>query len=288
MRRSIIAFALCLCACVDTGQERVAVPLYLAGSDLSGPLTAAGGSELSVERAELAFGPLYLCAGNTAGELCETARLEFLDSHVIDLTRATPAYAGELRGVSGPVHSFMYDLGISSQLTRDDPYTLAAARELDGASFRIEGSALLDAVRVPFSAALAIEQSEGTEPGVPVIRKSSSERFSHDVASDEAGVLIRFDAAAWLRSVDLRGYLEDSTCSAGGPERVCAQQFEQSCASDGSLVSRRDCSALGQVCLAATGCAAALSFEPDSEPYRALRNALLAGARPIFEWGFVP
>jgi hypothetical protein len=281
-------WVLALSACVDTGQARVAVPLYLAGSDLAAPLSAAGGSELTLDSAELAFGPLYLCAGNTAGELCDTARLEWLESRVIDLTRATPERAGELTGVSGTVRSFMYDLGISSQLTRDQPYTLQAARELDGASFRVSGSAEIAGVSVPFRAELAIQQTEGTEPGVPVIRKSSSERFAHDVAPDEPGLLIRFDAASWLRSIDLRGYLEDSTCSPDGPTRVCAGQVEQRCASDGSVEATRDCSALGQVCLAAQGCAPELSFEPDSEPFRALRNGLLSGGRPTFEWGFVP
>jgi len=289
MMRGALLWLLGLSACgVDTGQERVSVPLYLAGSDLGVPLTAARDSTLTIDSAELAFGPLYMCAGNTAGELCDTARLEWLDTRVIDLTRETPERAGELTGVSGTVRSFMYDLGISSQLTRDQPYTLAAARELGGASFRVSGSANVDGVEVPFRAELAVQQTEGTEPGVPVIRKSSSERFSRDVTPEEPGLLIRFDASSWLRSLDLRDALEDDVCSPNGPERVCAEQVEQRCASDGSVSESRDCSALGQVCLAAKGCSSELSFEPDSEPYRALRNGLLAGGRPTFEWGFVP
>ena len=288
MRRAITCLLVVSACGVDTGQERVAVPLYLAGSDLGAPLPAAGGSTLTIDSAELAFGPLYLCAGNTAGELCDTARLEWLDARVVDLTRETPERAGELTGVSGTVRSFMYDLGISSQLTRDQPYTLAAARELGGVSFRVSGRADVAGVELPFRAELAVQQSAGTEPGVPVIRKSTSERFSHEVSPDESGVLIRFDARSWLRSVDLRGSLEDKTCSPDGPERVCAGQVEQRCARDGSVSETRDCDALEQVCLAAKGCSSELSFEPDSEPYRALRNGLLAGGRPTFEWGFVP
>lgn len=287
-RRALMFGLLALGACVDTGQERVSVPLYLAGSDLSTPLPAAGESVLTLDSAELAFGPLYLCAGNTAGELCETARLEWLGSQVIDLASETPERAGELTGVSGTVRSFMYDLGISSQLTRDKPYTLEAARQLDGASFRISGSASIGAVNVPFRAELAIAQNEGTESGVPVIRKSSSESFSHDVGPDEPGLLIRFDARSWLSSIDLREYLEDSACSPDGPALVCAGQVEQRCASDGSANETRDCGALGQVCLAAQGCSSELSFAPDSKPYRALRNGLLTGGRPTFTWGFVP
>jgi hypothetical protein len=285
--RLSFVLALALGACVDTGQARVALPLYLAGSALDSPLMAAGEISLSVERAELAFGPLYLCAGNTAGELCDTARLEWLGSQVVDLTRAEPERAGELTGVSGSVRSFMYDLGISSQLTREAPYVLDAARQLGGASFRLSGSAELQGAQVEVSAEVPIEQTPGTEPGVPVIRKSSSERFSHTVEEDEAGLLVRFDAERWLSSIDLRPYLQDASC-APGMATVCAQQFEQSCASDGSVSSTRDCSAIGQACIAGVGCSSELRFADDSEAYRALRNALLVGARPEYEWGFQP
>ncbi|HET8932037.1 MAG TPA: hypothetical protein VFN67_01295 [Polyangiales bacterium] len=288
MRRAISALVMLLSACVDTGQTRVALPLYLAGSDLSAPLTAAGGLELEIERAELAFGPLYLCAGNTAGELCDTARLEWLDSRVIDLTRSAPALAGELTGVSGTVRSFMYDLGISSQLTRGDPFMLEAAKQLDGASFRVAGSALLNGARVPFSAELAVQQGPGTEQGVPVIRKSVSESFEHDVGPNEAGLLVRFDAASWLSTLELRSYVRDTTCVPDGPSLACEGSVEHSCASDGSVATSRDCAALGQTCLAAEGCTSELHFEESDEAYRALRNALLVGERPTFTWGFLP
>lgn len=287
-RATFVALVMLVSACVDTGQARVSLPLYLAGSDLSAPLTAAGNIELQIDSAELAFGPLYLCAGNSAGELCDTARLEWLDSRVVDLTRPTPTQAGELSGVSGTVRSFMYDLGISSQLTRDDPYTLEAARELDGASFRVAGSALLKGERVAFSAQLAVQQGPGTEQGVPVIRKSVSEPFEHDVGSAEAALLVRFDAAAWLSSLELRSYARDTTCSQDGPALACQGSVENTCASDGSVQTSRDCAALGQTCLAAVGCRSELHFEQTSEAHRALRNALLVGERPTFVWGFEP
>lgn len=287
-RFAIITLMLSACLGTDTGQERVSLPLYLAGAELSSPLTAAGGIQLEIDNAELAFGPLYLCAGNTAGELCDTARLEWLDSRVVDLLRPTPERAGELSGVSGTVRSFMYDLGISSQLTRADPYPLEAARELAGASFRVSGSALLKGLKVPFSAELTVQQGPGTEQGVPVIRKSVSERFEHDIRSDEQGLLVRFDAGDWLSSLELRSYTRDARCSPDGPAVACEGTVEHSCASDGSEQASRDCASLGQTCLAAIGCAGELRFDERSEAYRALRNALLVGARPAFSWGFEP
>src|ERR1700712_265658 len=192
MKRSFM-WLLALAAGVETGQGRLALPLYLAGSGLTAPLTAAGGISLEIERAELAFGPLYLCAGNTAGELCETARLEWLQTRVVDLTSAVPTAAGELTGISGPVRSYMYDLGISSQLTRDEPYVLAAAQTLGDASLRVAGNAQLSGATVSFEAQLAVQQTAGTEPGVPVVRKSVSESFVHEITPHEGGVLVRFD-----------------------------------------------------------------------------------------------
>lgn len=285
--RVLLGLALAFTACADTGQERVALPLYLAGTDLSAPVQSQGDIPLHIDRAELAFGPLYLCAGNTAGELCETARLEWLDSRVVDLTVADPEVAGQLTGTSGPVRSFMYDLGISAQLTREQPFVLAAAAALEDASLRVEGRAELAETVLPFRAEIAIQQSEQTELGVPVVRKSVSEEFSHEVQPGEPGLLVRFDAHAWLSRIDLRPYLAQTACRPDGPP-VCARNVEYRCDEAGASDSTRDCSELDQVCLAGLGCRQALDFEHGSEPYRALRNALLVGQRPSFEWGFAP
>lgn len=286
MKRYGLGAVVLMWGCADTGQDRLEVPLFVAGSDISEPIVAVGGVALSIERADLAFGPLYLCAGATAGDLCDTARLEWLDTVVVDATLPEPVRAGDLTGVTGPVRSWMYDLGISSQLTRAQPFVLDAAAALDGASFVVAGQASLAGLRVPFSASIPIQQSEATELGVPVIRKSTSEAFLREESAGEGALLVRFDAAAWLRGLDLRPYVEDTTCSSGGPALVCAGAVEQSCAPDGTRSSTRDCAALGQVCLIARGCAAELTIEPDSEAFRSLRNALLSGSRPTFEWGF--
>lgn len=287
MKRRALVGSLMLLACsTDTGQERVRVPLFLAGSDLSTEIRTADDGRLSIDAAQLAFGPLYLCAGNTAGELCDTARLEWLGSHVIDLTSASAARVGELEGISGTVRSWMYDLGISAQLTREEPFVLEAAQALNDASFRVEGHTELAGTEVKFRAEVTIAQSNQTELGVPVVRKSVSDDFEHDVGPFEPGLLIRFDARPWLSSIDLRPYLENTNCRPDGPERVCAQSIEHSCSPSGEVDDSRDCAMLGQVCLPGAGCSDELQFSEGSEAYRALRDALLVGARPTFEWGF--
>lgn len=281
--RAVAMMALMLCACAETGQAPVSVPLWLAGADVSGDVPAGGGTTVQVERAELAFGPLYLCAGTSAGDLCETARLEWLDSAVVDLTVAEPAEAGRLDGATGTVRSWMYDLGISSQLTRSNPFVLSAARELGGASFVLEGVAVIEGIEVPFEVNVAVQQTDETELGVPVVRKSSSDVFFHDVSESEAGLVVRFDLAAWLRSTDFSSLLERGSCELDGAPTVCDGAVEQRC--DGPLLTAsRDCAQLGQACEPGSGCVERVRIEDNTEIFRALRNGLVSGSRPEFEW----
>lgn len=90
------------------------------------------------------------------------------------------------------------------------------------------GAALLKGARVPFSAELAVQQGPGTEQGVPVIRKSVSEQFEHEVGPDEPALLVRFDAADWLSSLELRSCTRDTACAPDGPALVCEGNIEHS------------------------------------------------------------
>lgn len=250
LSRSALAlpFACVLAGCSDVGQTQAEVPLYVSGSELAGPVAAAGNVMLTIDRAELAFGPLYLCAGAQAGELCDTARLEWLGSVRIDLTEPQPRRAGTLSGTTGRVRSWMYDLGISSQLTQTDPFVLDAAQELGGASLVVEGRASEGGSAVPFTVAVVVQQGAEVERGVPVVRKATGEVFNHDVTGSESGLWVRFDASAWLSRLDLRSELAESAC-----------------------VTEGDCSE-------------ALILTPDGVAYRGLHNAVVSGRRPELNW----
>jgi hypothetical protein len=273
-------------ACVDVGPAQIEVPLHVAGTAIEGPIAGQDGAQIELDRAELAFGPIYLCAGTQAGELCETARLEWLEAIAFDVLDPEAVEAGTLRGLEGTVRSWMFDLGLVSLLTQEDALILPAAEQLGDASLRLEGRASVDGVVIPFSIALAVQPEEGTELGVPVIRKSGSEAFEHDVQAGEPGLLIRFDAAPWVTEIDFAGLLEQGTCAAGGAELVCAGQTEQRCDAEGNLLESRDCAALEQVCVRTLGCVDEVEFEADSQGYRAVRNQVVAGPRPSFEWGY--
>lgn len=274
----------CFAGCVDTGQEQAQVSLFAVGVDADGPVAAADDVSVSLDRADLAFGPLYLCAGVSAGDLCETARLEWLGSAVVDLLDPEPVRLAELSGVTGPVRSWMYDLGISSQLSRSDPYVLEAAESLGGTSLVLEGRAEVDGIAIPFEAAIKVQQGEATELGVPVVRKQPAEAFAYDVPRRGAQLTLRFDPADVLRGVNFRAYVRRDPCSDGGEALVCDGTLERTC-EGASEVASRDCADQQQICLRDLGCRDRLVVEQDSEAYRGLRNALLGRGRPSFEWG---
>ena len=244
----VLPFACALAGCGDVGQSQAEVPLYVSGSELAGAVVAVGDVMLTIDRAELAFGPLYLCAGAQAGELCDTARLEWLGSVRIDLTVAEPKRAGTLSGTTGRVRSFMYDLGISSQLTENEPFVLDAAQALGGASLVMEGYASYDGSDVPFIVAVVVQQGADVERGVPVVRKGTGDSFNHDVTDADPGLWVRFDASAWLARLDLRSELAKSVC-----------------------VTEGDCSE-------------PLRLAPDGMAYRGLHNAVVSGRRPELSW----
>lgn len=287
-RVALAVSVLCAACGPDVGQRRVETSLFVAGSDVSGPVPAGPSGEAEIARADVAFGPLYLCAGAQAGDFCETARLEWLDTVVIDALDESASDAGSLAGVSGTVRSWMYDLSISSRLTQSEPFVLDAAAELGGVSLVLEGTARLGGVEAPFSARVPVQQGEEGEPGLPVIRKSRSETFEHDVDASEPGLLVRFDPAPWVAGVDFAEYFEDRACEPDGPPVVCAGQVESTCNADGSTAESRDCGDADLVCVRGIGCVSEITIEEGSVAYRSIRHAIVSGERPTFEWGFTP
>ena len=287
LRTKLICCVLLVSGCVDTGRNYASIPLFTAGTDLSSPISTSDGSTLQIDRADIAFGPLYLCAGASAGQLCETARFEWLESAVIDTTLTEQTQIGTLDGVTGPVRSWMYELGISSQLTRLDPFVLDAAQQLGGFSFVLEATATVSGIEIPVTAELAIQQSNDTELGVPVIRKSVSEPFFRDITGDEDGLLITFDASKWVTDLPLEENVTFEVCTSSSAEIICDGLVERSC--DGATEkSNRNCRDLGQVCLPGLGCQEKLDLSSNGKTSRNIRNALLSGPRPSFSWTTSP
>lgn len=233
-------------ACSDAGGARSSVPLEVQGSALGS--LSLGGWEVTLQRADLAFGPLTLCAGEQAGELCDTALAEWRSSVVVDALSDKKKRAGALEATSGTARSFMYDLGRTSLLTQDT-WVSPAAETLDGASVVLEGRASQADRSFDFSLSLELEQSETTEIGVPLVRKPLSVEFAHAIEPDER-LRLRFSADEWIADVD----------------------FEALYPATGSAT---ECNG---------ACAARVEIGADTQAARAVRNALLSRAHPEFQW----
>lgn len=280
-----VAFAvLSLVGCLDTAQRDARVELLVIGTDVSEPFAGRDGASVLLSRAQLAFGPLTLCAGREAGALCDDALLEWRGSVVVDADVPTPKRAGTLVGTTGTTRSWMYDLGIVSLLTNARPVRLDAAQELSGHSLWIEGTVEFEGRTAPFRVRLALAQNEESSRGVPIVRKSPSEEFEHRIAANGDQLRVRFDPRVWLREVDFADLLTDGSCTDAPGAIVCSGDVEQLCGDDGSIARSQDCSSGNQVCVARLGCVARLEFSGEDQGSLAVRNQVLAGSRPVFDW----
>jgi hypothetical protein len=190
---ALAALVLTIAACVTSSQAEVSYPAY-ARPALTRTLLAKNGWTVSVSRAEIAFGPVYLCAAQSgSATLCETAVGELLRVQRIDALAGEQAL-GVVRGLEGPIRSAGYDLGI----TWFDTQTSAtpAATAPDGHSIVVEGVATRGSDVVPFRLLVdAVPQFQG-QRAVPTTKASGN------VTSGDARLDVTFDVTRWLASVD--------------------------------------------------------------------------------------
>ena len=237
---------------------------------------------MTLERADLAFGPLTLCAGFQAGDNCESALAEWRDAVVVDTLNPAPTRVGELVGVTGSARSYMYDLGFVSLLTTSTPLALPAAEALGGSSFVVEGFAEVEGTTIPFSARAVLTQSASVERGIAIIRSGPDVAFSRELDASNAPLTVRFAPSAWVRDIDFTALVQRLAC-APNVDVVCDGQLEQRCAADGTVQSAVSCTDVGQVCQPNTGCVERIELAPGSQALSAIRTALLAQTRPTFE-----
>jgi hypothetical protein len=148
MKRAIF---LLLAACGDTGQEHVELPLTATGT-AAHPVTI-GDATIALTRADVAFGPTYLCASESGrAELCEVAVAEFLGTVTVRALDPSPQPLGELNATTGDVRSGLFDYGISWLLTQNEPR--ANPGSVEGHSAIVEGTLTRGAQSLRFSATI--------------------------------------------------------------------------------------------------------------------------------------
>jgi|GEM_PF-1130667 len=207
-----LLLALLLTACGETGQD--SYPLRVEGTGTTTPpfvvparLPAscaapcacdAGDWQVTLEQADVAFGPLYLCASERAEpDLCPESLAEMLEVGVIDALDPTPVLLGEGQAFTGRAQSAMWDYGRSWLFTqtvvRPDP------RAPGGHSLVLRGTATKGSTSFRFAADVDVDASEAGLYGVqsaPVLR---------DFAGPRESLQVQIDAGAWVSRIDFDG-----------------------------------------------------------------------------------
>ncbi len=200
-----------LTACVDSSVAMRDIELRVAGMEA----TAFDGRDewtIELDRARLAFGPVTLCPGRSAGEFCESARGEWIDAVVVDGLEPKAKRAGDLVGTSGPVLSWMYDYGLVSLLTHKAPYVTEAADDLGGNSVQLRGCAFKAERRVCFELSAPVSQTTETEQGVPVVRVSGIQGVSD--LTQISSLTATFDPRDWVATIDFEALTLGQQCEA--------------------------------------------------------------------------
>jgi hypothetical protein len=203
VRRRLAALALATLAlaalatsqgCDATGRARVEIPLHGAGSE-PGAFDVEGWS-VELSRADVAFGPFWLCATESADpEFCDAALLELRETIALDALDPAPHMLATMPGITGTARSGMFDYGISWPATATRARANPGAPEERSAVFL--GRATRGAVSFAFEARIEVVP---IMQGALVVR---GQRIApHAIVSSDDALVVRVDPRAWWRRVD--------------------------------------------------------------------------------------
>lgn len=192
IRKAWVAM-LMLSACGDTGQRELVYPVFFAGQ--APAAFAAGAWQVTLDVARVGFGPVYFCATAAASaDLCPVAVAEYRDSVEGNALDAAPQPIGEIRGVTGHIHSLMLDYALTWFNTQTSVRATDAAP--GGHSAHFEGTATQGATSFAFVADIDV---------APTIQGTSAlqgVRVNADISHERMRLDVRVDATAWWRAVD--------------------------------------------------------------------------------------
>jgi len=229
----VVCFA--VAGCGDTGRERLTVEAFARGKKARN--IDIDGATLRLTEAEVAFGPLYLCATESADvDLCETALAELLSTRTCDALSPQAQALGSLSATTGSVRSGLFDYGISWTLTREGAQP--SEDSADGHSARLAGTITLDdGPTLRFRADIDAEPLSAGDAAVNGLKAR------HELTRRSKSMTVQFDPSAWLQRIKLDRVLEIDPDEGGE-----------------------------------------LRFEPGSQPYEAILQAMTANEPPVLLW----
>jgi len=191
--------ALAVLSCGDSGGTRYEIPATAYGTQARA--VEIDGAILRLTRAEIAFGPLYLCATESAeSELCGTALAELLSTRLVDGLAKDAQRLGTIEATSGTIRSGFFDYGITWGLTQQAPRPNPGAMQH---SARLEGEIELDdGSSYTFHAEVDINP---LSPGDAAV---NGLKTRHELSRNTQSLSVTFDPSAWLTRVKLEKLLE--------------------------------------------------------------------------------
>lgn len=200
MRRAL-CITLCLAVgCSGTGLGYLEVPLHVAGTEGARAPVMQGDLTLTLERAEVGVGPLWLCATeNASPESCESALLELRGAVPVDALEPSPVMVATLTGVTGTARTAMFDYGISWLAPASRARALEGAPSGHSAVFRAR------VVRASDGLAFGVEADVDIVPTMAGALAIPGRRIdAHELSPDRPDALVvRVDVGAWWSRVDL-------------------------------------------------------------------------------------
>lgn len=190
---AIATMANMLVACGETGQNPITYPIFASGQDVAS--FTAGAWNVTLDVARVAFGPVYFCSTAAASsDLCPTALAEFASSADVNVALATPQAIGSVDGVTGVIHSAMYDYAITWLPTQQSPTPTVHA--INGHSAHFMGHAQKDETVIWFVADVDLRAQIQGE------RVVQGARMLADVTGDNVRLDVHFEPQRWWSTVD--------------------------------------------------------------------------------------
>lgn len=177
----------------STGQRELTFAVTGAGEPAAS--FAVNDWQVTLTRADVAFGPAYFCATAAASsDLCPTAVAQFAQSTVINGLDPNAQPLGDGEGQTGTIRSATYDFGISWFPTQRQP--TASERAARGHSAVFEGRAERLGRVVRFIAEVDVV------PRVQGTRAMQGAATVYELATEDAGLSVVVRPGAWWRAVD--------------------------------------------------------------------------------------
>ena len=192
-----LALALSLLSgCTDVGAQRLQVPMFLQGTAPS--LIRVADYDVEVDQAQVAFGPLYLCASRLPDvDICPTSIAENLQTTSFDALSERATMAGTLSGFTQTSRSGMWDYGRTWRIS--DRVVRPSAQAIDGAHSAV---LVLTATRGGesrhFRFVLDVDGGSQTSGTTAVRARLTEQALTPSLASLE----VRFDPTLWASLVD--------------------------------------------------------------------------------------